>query len=61
MTTDQSEGRDFHLFTTNTVLADLVSRRNIAIGDGRILTIASENARAILDCYRSGALPSKPF
>lgn len=61
MTIDQSEGRDFHLITTNTLLADLVSGRNIAIGDGRILTVASDNARAILDWYRSGALPTKPF
>lgn len=52
MTTDQSEGRDFHLLTTDALLAGLVSGRNIAIGDGRILTIASDNARAILDWYR---------
>lgn len=52
MTTDQSIERDFHLLTTEALLNDLVSGRNIAIGDGRALMIRSDDARAILDWYR---------
>lgn len=45
--------RDIHLLTTDALLADLVGGRAVATGAGSLLTIESEDARAILDWYRS--------
>lgn len=44
--------RDIHLLTTDVLLADLIDGRAVALGGGKNLTLASDDARAVLDWYR---------
>ena len=49
---DRSAPRDIHLLTADTLLTDLVGGRAVAVGGGNLLSIESDDARAILDWYR---------
>ncbi|MCP3054999.1 ATP-binding protein [Aurantimonas marianensis] len=53
MADDTGAPRDIHLLTTDALLADLIGDRAVALGGGQQLTIASDDARAVLDWYRS--------
>lgn len=44
--------RDIHLLTIDALLADLIGGRAVALGGGEQLTLASDDARAVLDWYR---------
>ncbi|MFG1294060.1 AAA family ATPase [Xanthobacter versatilis] len=52
MAEDTGAPRDIHLLTTDTLLADLIGGRAVALGGGEQLTLASDDARAALDWYR---------
>lgn len=53
----QRAARDIHLLTTDALLADLVGGQAVAVRDGERLSLASDDARAVLDWYRRN--PSK--
>lgn len=52
MADDTGAPRDIHLLTTDALLADLIGGRAVALGGGRQLALASDDARAVLDWYR---------
>lgn len=52
MADDSGTPRDIHLLTTDALLAELVGARAVALGNGEELTLASDDARAVLDWYR---------
>lgn len=52
MTEITTTPRDIHLLTTDALLADLIGGRSVALGGGEELTLASDDARAVLDWYR---------
>ena len=52
MADDTGAPRDIHLLTTDALLADLIGGRAVALGGGERLTLASDDARAVLDWYR---------
>jgi hypothetical protein len=49
---DASAPRDIHLLTTDALLAELVDGRAVAVGGGELLSLDSDNVRAVLDWYR---------
>ncbi|GGI31241.1 MULTISPECIES: hypothetical protein [Bradyrhizobium] len=52
MNEDSPAPRDIHLLTTDTLLADLIGGRAVAVAAGDHLSIDSDDARAVLDWYR---------
>lgn len=52
MADDTAASRDIHLLTTDALLADLIGGRAVTLGNGEQLTLASDDARAVLDWYR---------
>ena len=52
MTNKTVELSDIHLLTIDTLLADLIGGRAVALGGGKELSLASDDARAVLDWYR---------
>lgn len=44
--------RDIHLLTTDALLADLIAGFDISLGEGTLLRLNSDDARAMLDWYR---------
>lgn len=52
MADETGASRDIYLLTTDALLADLVGGRAVTLGSGEQLTLASDDARAVLDWYR---------
>ena len=52
MTNKTVELSDIHLLTIDVLLADLIGGRAVALGGGEELSLASDDARAVLDWYR---------
>ncbi len=52
MTDIEPAPRDIHLLTIDTLLADLIGGRALAIGGGDKLEMSSDDARTVLDWYR---------
>jgi hypothetical protein len=50
--TDSQVPRDIHLLTTEALLSDLISGQKIGLGDGKLLALDSDDARAILNWYQ---------
>lgn len=48
---DTSAARDIHLLTTDALLADLIGGAKVAVGEGELLSLESDDARAVLDWY----------